>query len=67
MLHAMAEFHFKTPMTEADARKVSIGDSVYLDGIVFGVRDGNLSIHHAIAGCKSASGSTSRSICRCFS
>jgi L(+)-tartrate dehydratase beta subunit len=38
----MAEFHFKTPMTEADARKVSIGDSVYLDGIVFGVRDGNL-------------------------
>src|SRR5437867_5928193 len=38
----MAEFHFKTPMTEADARQVSIGDSVYLDGIVFGVRDGNL-------------------------
>ena len=38
----MAESHFKTPMTEADARKVSIGDSVYLDGIVFGVRDGNL-------------------------
>jgi L(+)-tartrate dehydratase beta subunit len=38
----MAEFHFKTPLTEADARKVSVGDSVYLDGIVFGVRDANL-------------------------
>ena len=38
----MVEFHFKTPMTEADARQVSIGDSVYLDGIIFGVRDGNL-------------------------
>ena len=38
----MAEFHFKTPLTESDVRKVSVGDSVYLDGIVFGVRDGNL-------------------------
>src|SRR2546426_6135400 len=38
----MAEFHFKTPLTEADARKVSVGDSVYLDGVVFGVRDANL-------------------------
>ena len=36
------EFHFKTPLTEADVRKVSVGDSVYLDGIVFGVRDANL-------------------------
>src|ERR1041385_4513622 len=38
----MSEFHFKTPLNEADVRKVSIGDSVYLDGIVFGVRDANL-------------------------
>ena len=38
----MAEFHFITPLTEADVRKVSVGDSVYLDGIVFGVRDANL-------------------------
>lgn len=38
----MAEFHFKTPLTEADVRKVAVGDSVYLDGIVFGVRDANL-------------------------
>ena len=37
-LNAMSEFHFKTPLTEADVRQVSIGDSVYLDGIVFGVR-----------------------------
>ena len=38
----MADFHFKTPLTEADVRQVSAGDSVYLDGIVFGVRDANL-------------------------
>lgn len=38
----MAEFHFKTPLTEIDVRQLSIGDSVYLDGIVFGVRDANL-------------------------
>ena len=38
----MAEFHFKTPLTEADVRSVRVGDSVRLDGIVFGVRDGNL-------------------------
>ena len=38
----MPEFHFRTPLTEADVRKVSVGDSVYLDGIVFGVRDANL-------------------------
>src|SRR5437867_10776565 len=38
----MAEFHFKTPLTEADARKVSAGDCVYLDGVLFGVRDANL-------------------------
>jgi len=38
----MAEFHFKTPLTEADVRKVSVGDSVYLDGIVFGLREAQL-------------------------
>lgn len=38
----MAEFHFTTPLTEPDVRKVSVGDSVYLDGLVFGVRDANL-------------------------
>lgn len=38
----MADFHFKTPLTEADVRRVSAGDSVYLDGVVFGVRDANL-------------------------
>jgi L(+)-tartrate dehydratase beta subunit len=38
----MPEFHFQTPLTEADVRKVSVGDSVYLDGVVFGVRDANL-------------------------
>lgn len=38
----MAEFHFKTPLTETDVRQLSVSDSVYLDGIVFGVRDANL-------------------------
>jgi L(+)-tartrate dehydratase beta subunit len=41
-VYSMAEFHFKTPLTEADVRRVSVGDCVYLDGIVFGVRDANL-------------------------
>src|ERR1041384_890706 len=36
------EYRFKTPLTEADVRQVRVGDSVLLDGIVFGVRDGNL-------------------------
>jgi L(+)-tartrate dehydratase beta subunit len=38
----MAEYRFKTPLTEADVRQLHIGDSVVLDGIIFGVRDGNL-------------------------
>ncbi len=38
----MAEFRFKTPLTEADVRQLKIGDSVLLDGVIFGVRDGNL-------------------------
>src|SRR4051812_21616285 len=38
----MAEFRFKTPLTEEDVRKLHVGDSVLLDGIIFGVRDGNL-------------------------
>lgn len=38
----MPEFHFQTPLNEAQVRQLSVGDSVYLDGIVFGVRDANL-------------------------
>src|ERR1041385_6056032 len=38
----MAEYRFKTPLTEADVRQVRLGDSVVLDGIIFGVRDANL-------------------------
>ena len=38
----MSEFRFKTPLAEADVRKLRAGDSVLLDGVVFGVRDGNL-------------------------
>ncbi|MDB6059322.1 MAG: hydro-lyase family enzyme Fe-S type, tartrate/fumarate subfamily [Verrucomicrobiales bacterium] len=38
----MAEFRFKTPLTESDVRQLRVGDSVLLDGVIFGVRDGNL-------------------------
>jgi L(+)-tartrate dehydratase beta subunit len=38
----MANFSFQTPLTEADVRQLRVGDSVLLDGIVFGVRDANL-------------------------
>src|SRR5882757_8129836 len=38
----MSEHHLKTPLTEADVRQLSVGDSVTLDGVIFGVRDGNL-------------------------
>src|ERR1044071_8295726 len=38
----MAEFRFTTPLREADVRQLHVGDAVWLDGIIFGVRDGNL-------------------------
>jgi len=38
----MSDYRFKTPLTEADMRQLHVGDAVVLDGIVFGVRDGNL-------------------------
>ena len=38
----MSEYRFKTPLTEADVRQLRVGDSVLLDGVVFGVRDATL-------------------------
>ena len=38
----MADYRFKTPLADADMRRLRIGDSVTLDGIIFGVRDANL-------------------------
>ena len=38
----MAEYRFKTPLTEADVRQLHVGDSVLLDGVIYGVRDANL-------------------------
>src|SRR4051794_26767797 len=38
----MADYRLKTPLTEADVRQLRVGDSVTLDGVIFGVRDGNL-------------------------
>src|SRR5438067_1946662 len=38
----MPEYRFKTPLTEKDMRQLRLGDSVLLDGVIFGVRDANL-------------------------
>ncbi|HZM03502.1 MAG TPA: FumA C-terminus/TtdB family hydratase beta subunit [Candidatus Saccharimonadales bacterium] len=38
----MPEYRFKTPLLEEDIRQLKVGDAVLLDGVVFGVRDGNL-------------------------
>jgi L(+)-tartrate dehydratase beta subunit len=38
----MSDFLFKTPLSEADVRQLKIGDSVTLDGTIFGVRDATL-------------------------
>jgi L(+)-tartrate dehydratase beta subunit len=38
----MPSYRFTTPLTEPDVRKLRLGDSVLLDGVVFGVRDANL-------------------------
>ena len=38
----MAEYRFTTPLREEDVRQLRIGDSVTLDGIVFGIRDASL-------------------------
>jgi L(+)-tartrate dehydratase beta subunit len=35
----MAEVHLKTPLTEADVRKLKLEDTVYIDGHVYGIRD----------------------------
>jgi len=38
----MAEYRFKTPLSESDIRQLRVGDSVILDGIIFGIRDANM-------------------------
>ena len=38
----MAGFHLTTPLSESDVRQLRVGDAVWLDGVVFGVRDGNM-------------------------
>ena len=38
----MADYRFTTPLTEQDVRQLRVGDSVLLDGIVYGVRDANM-------------------------
>ena len=38
----MPEYRFTTPLTEENVRQLRVGDSVLLDGIIFGVRDANL-------------------------
>jgi L(+)-tartrate dehydratase beta subunit len=38
----MPEYRLKTPLSETDVRQLRVGDAVWLDGVVFGVRDGNM-------------------------
>ncbi|MEP7199152.1 MAG: FumA C-terminus/TtdB family hydratase beta subunit [Chloroflexota bacterium] len=38
----MSDYHLTTPLTESDVRQLAVGDTVTLDGVVFGVRDANL-------------------------
>src|SRR5947209_553399 len=38
----MADYRFTTPLTEQNVRELRVGDSVMLDGIIYGVRDANL-------------------------
>src|SRR5690348_2740406 len=38
----MAEFRFKTPLSEADIRRLRIGDPVILDRLIFGNRHANM-------------------------
>src|SRR5881394_411687 len=38
----MPEIRLKTPLSESDVRQLRVGDAVWLDGIVYGVRDGNM-------------------------
>jgi len=35
----MAEYHLKSPFSEADIRQLRVGDIVYFDGLLFGIRD----------------------------
>jgi len=35
----MAEYHLKSPFTEAEIRQLRVGDVVYFDGLLFGIRD----------------------------
>jgi len=35
----MAEYHLKSPFSEADIRQLHVRDIVYFDGLLFGIRD----------------------------
>lgn len=35
----MAQYRLKTPLSEADIRQLKAGDTVLIDGIIFGIRD----------------------------
>ena len=35
----MAEYHLKSPFSEEDIRQLHAGDTVYFDGLLFGIRD----------------------------
>ena len=35
----MTEYHLESPFSEADIRQLRIGDIVYFNGTLFGIRD----------------------------
>src|SRR5437879_5120236 len=38
----MAEYRFHTPLTGENVRQMHVGDSVVLDGVIYGVRDASM-------------------------
>lgn len=38
----MAHYHLTTPLTDEDIKPLKIGDTVTIDGHIFGIRDANL-------------------------
>ena len=38
----MSDYNLTTPLSESDVRKLAVGDSVTLNGTIFGVRDATL-------------------------
>ena len=56
----MAEFRFQNSVNRSDVRQIRVGDSVLLDGIIFGVRDGEYDSRVRSKGCAARAIGTGR-------